>query len=80
MQISDLQTMVKNWEKSRFPDAPSVLSLVKIQEELGELSAHFIKRLEQRVGAKVEDHQAGVEDAVADILISLCVFCGNTHN
>ena len=50
MIIADLQERISQWEKSRFPNAPSYLSLIKIQEELGELSGHYIKRLEQREG------------------------------
>jgi len=46
---------------------------------LGELQGHYIKRLERRVGVTQTDHQAGVEDSVADILISLCVFCAREH-
>ncbi len=75
MDIKVLQDKIENWSTSRFPSAPSYLALIKVMEELGELAGHFIGRLEQRVGKAPVDHQAGVEDSVADVLIALSVFC-----
>lgn len=75
MELKTLQDNIASWEKKNFPDAPSYLSLIKIMEELGELAAHYIGRIEERVGKPPEDHKAGMDDAVADIVISLSVFC-----
>ncbi len=75
MQIKDLQSEIASWSTENFPRAPNHLALIKIQEELGELASHFIGRLEHRVGKVRTDHQVGIEDAVADVLIALTVFC-----
>lgn len=74
MDISKLQEKVRNWTGEKFPGAPSYLALIKIMSELGELSDNYLLRIEQRAGTQHGDAQYGVEDAVADILISLCIF------
>lgn len=79
MNINDLQSGIKNWSTSNFPQAPSYLALIKVQEELGELAGHYVGRLEERVGKTPVNHQAGIEDGVADVLIALCVFCVREH-
>lgn len=75
MDIKSFQERVREFTRSRFPNAPSHLALIKVQEEVGELAAHYIGRIEERVGKEPCDHQAGVEDSVADIVIALAVFC-----
>ena len=79
MHIKQIQTEIQNWETDRFPHAPSYLALIKVGEELGELDGHYIGRFEQHVGKEPIDHQAGMEDSVADVFISLCVFCTREH-
>ena len=75
MKFKDLQAEIHNWNGEKFPKAPSYLALLKILEELGELSSHYIGRIEQRVGKPEQDHQKELEDAIGDVAISLCVFC-----
>lgn len=75
MDIKELQQEVGEWSQRNFGDAPSHLGLIKVQEELGELAQHFIGRLEHRIGSKRVDHQAGLQDSTADVVIALCVFC-----
>ena len=75
MKIETLQKKIRNWNSEGFPKAPSYLALIKVMEELGELASHYIGRIESRVGKPPSDHQKGIEDSVADIVISLCVFC-----
>ncbi len=79
MNLKELQEKIRNWNGEAFPSAPSYLALIKVMEELGELASHYIGRIETRVGKEPVDHQAGMEDAVADIVISLCVFCEREH-
>lgn len=79
MNLETLQEKIRNWNGERFPNAPSFLALIKVMEELGELAGHYIGRLEVRVGKAPSDHQKGVEDSVADVVISLCVFCEREH-
>jgi len=80
LNIKELQNSVEKWNIRNFGvDKPSYMALLKIQEELGETSAHYIGRTEHRVGKAIVDHNAGIIDGVADILISLCVFCSREH-
>ena len=79
MELEDLQKEIHNWNGEKFPTAPSYLALLKVGEEYGELNSHYIGRIEQRVGKAPVDHQAGIEDAVGDIVISLAVFCEREH-
>ncbi len=46
-----------------------------MQEELGELVHHFLKR-EQKIRLN-EDHDEGIRDSIGDFLIYLCHFCNN---
>ncbi len=75
MEIKRLQMEIERWEEDRFPDAPSYLALIKVMEELGELASHYIHRIERRVGKEVANPEDGIKDSVADIVISLTVFC-----
>jgi hypothetical protein len=79
MEIKNLQEKIRNWNGERFPTAPSYLALIKVMSELGELADHYINRIERRVGKEYPNPQDGIEDSVADILISLCVFCEREH-
>lgn len=74
--IGALQEEVKEWQYKTFGRVvPSYLALIKLYEEAGELARHYIRRVERRVGAKTEDAEAGIRDAVADVQITLMVFC-----
>jgi NTP pyrophosphatase (non-canonical NTP hydrolase) len=76
VNINKLQMETEVWADVQFgKDAPSYLSLIKLQEELGELASHYIGRLERREGKISTKDSAGIVDGVADILITLCVFC-----
>lgn len=79
MDLETLQKKIHNWGGEKFPSAPSYLALIKVMEELGELASHYIGRIELRVGKEPIEHQQGLEDSVADIVISLCVFCDREH-
>jgi NTP pyrophosphatase (non-canonical NTP hydrolase) len=49
------------------------MPLLGIMEEIGELSHHYLKRAQ---GIRMsEDHEEGIKDAVADIVIFLMDFC-----
>jgi hypothetical protein len=75
MDLKTLQEKIRNWNGEKFPTAPSYLALIKFYEEAGELARHYVGRVEHRVGKTEVDHQAGIEDAVGDIVIALTVFC-----
>lgn len=68
-----VQDEVRAWSADNFGEQPSWKPLLGIGEELGELQHHYLKRAQ---GIRTtEDHDAGIRDAVADILIYLCDFC-----
>ena len=69
------QKEVEMWTFRNWGSAPSALALIKIQEELGELSANYIRRIEGRPDKAQQDFQDGIFDAVGDIVISLTGFC-----
>ena len=73
MDLGKLQTQLKPWVQHNFGDRPSWQPLLGLQEELGELSHAYLKR-EQRIRTN-EDHEAGIRDAVADLVIFLADFC-----
>ncbi len=75
MDIEQLQREVGIWTRKNFGDAPSIRALVKVMEELGELAGGYIGRIEHRKGKPPADCESKVKDAVADVLIALCVFC-----
>jgi NTP pyrophosphatase (non-canonical NTP hydrolase) len=64
---------IHEWIDHNFPNTRSIEQLLGIQEELGELSHHFLKR-HQNIRMN-EDHDDGIEDAVGDIFIYLVHFC-----
>jgi NTP pyrophosphatase (non-canonical NTP hydrolase) len=71
--LKQIQEEVKVWEKKNFGDRPGWQPLLGLQEEVGELAHHYLKRAQ---GIRIsEDHNAGIADAVADIVIYLLDFC-----
>jgi NTP pyrophosphatase (non-canonical NTP hydrolase) len=72
VNLRELQEAVRGVDIKRFPKAPSYLALIKVQEELGELSDAFIAQLEIREG-KETTRDMGLE--AADIIIALMTFC-----
>lgn len=73
-QILDrIQNEQAAWSRHNFGDRPSWQPLLGLQEEIGELAHHYLKR-EQGIRLE-EDHDAEIKDAAADIVIYLLDFC-----
>jgi NTP pyrophosphatase (non-canonical NTP hydrolase) len=71
--LKKIQEEQKPWVKHNFGDRPTWMPLLGIMEELGELAHSFLKDAQ---GIRMsENHDAGMKDAVADIVIFLCDFC-----
>jgi NTP pyrophosphatase (non-canonical NTP hydrolase) len=62
------------WSEHNFPGRPAHQPLLGVGEELGELYHAHLKR-EQGIRGSDAEHAAGIEDAVADIVIFLADFC-----
>ena len=73
MNLSQLQAEVARWALHNFPNQTPIETLLGVGEEVGELYHAFLKRL-QHIRMD-EDHDAGIDDAVADIVIFLAHFC-----
>ena len=71
--LSEIQTEKIAWVQHNFKDRKSWHPLLGLQEEVGELAHHYLKR-EQGIRIN-EDHAAGIKDSVADIVIYLLDFC-----
>src|SRR5204862_215279 len=71
--INEIQEEIKNWSYHNFGNHPAYHPLMGIAEEVGELNHHFLKR-EQNIRTN-EDHDEGIEDAIADLMIYLMDFC-----
>lgn len=86
-----VQTELKEWQAHNFPGRTSINPLLGTAEEIGEMCGkllclmvaagkinhHYLKRMQ---GIRLnEDHNAGLRDGVADLLIFLCDFC-NAEN
>ncbi len=71
--LRDLQAEVGAWVRKNFgEDVPLLDQASVVCEEAGELIHHTLK---QKQGIRVgEDHVAGMRDAVADVIISVCAF------
>tara|TARA_Y100000310_G_scaffold292597_1_gene321487 strand:+ start:2442 stop:2762 length:321 start_codon:yes stop_codon:yes gene_type:complete len=72
-RIAELQDEVGQWSHLNFGTVPSWQCVLGLQEELGELSHHYLKR-EQRIRS-AENHDAEIADAVGDIFVFLLHFC-----
>lgn len=72
MNLKELQQLIRGVDKTRFPDAPSYLALIKVQEELGELADAYIAGYETRVG---KESKRNMGEEAADVIISLITFC-----
>lgn len=71
--LKTLQSELEPWQARNFPGRPSWQPLLGMMEELGELSHSFLKRAQ---GIRTtEDHDAGIKDAVADVVVYLADFC-----
>lgn len=69
-----IQLEVSEWHSYNFPDADPYKPLLKILEELGELSGAHLKE-EEGIRGSAEFHQAAAKDAIADILVALTAYC-----
>lgn len=72
-QLQQIQKELKPWVAHNFGPRPSWQPLLGVQEEVGELSHHFLKR-EQKIRSN-ENHTEEIKDAVADTMIYLMDFC-----
>lgn len=73
MTTKEMQAQVGQWLQNNFGAVPATDQCLIIAEEVGELCHHVLK-LKQGI-RKNEDHEAGVEDAVGDIVIGVMAFC-----
>lgn len=71
--LDRIQDEQREWVRHNFGGRPAWMPLLGLQEELGELAHHFLKR-EQGIRVS-EDHNEGIRDSVADIVIFLLDFC-----
>lgn len=71
--IRDMQRDHRVWIEDNFPgERPSWHPLLGIDEEVGELNHHFLKRVQ---GIRTnENHRAGILDALGDIFIFMLDF------
>ncbi len=75
--IKEIQNEHKEWAYYNFGNQPTWFTILGMQEELGELAHHFLKR-EQNIRLD-QDHEAGIKDAIGDFLIYLSHFCNNEN-
>ncbi len=71
--LSEIQKENKVWAIYNFGIVPLWQPMAGINEETGELNHHVLKR-SQKIRTN-EDHNEGIKDAVADILLYLINFC-----
>ena len=74
MNFGDLQREVQAWSSRNFPDAEPIHPLLGMQEELGEISHAYLKRI-QGIRGTPEEHTAAIEDGVADLTVFIADFC-----
>lgn len=72
--LDDKQEEMHGWRVANFPYANAGQQLLGVVEEVGELSHHHLKEL-QNIRGSDEYHQAQAQDAVGDILIYLMGYC-----
>ena len=71
--IKKMQEQHKLWSERNFPgEHPSWHPLLGIDEEVGELNHHYLKRV-QNIRTN-ENHNAGIRDALGDIFIFMLDF------
>jgi NTP pyrophosphatase (non-canonical NTP hydrolase) len=71
--IKQIQVEHAIWEKSNFGDTTMGKAFLGMVEEIGELAHHDLKESQ---GIRVnEDHIAGAQDCVGDIVIYMVSYC-----
>lgn len=71
--LQALQKQQKKWAIKNFGEIPSWQPLIGVVEEIGELAHSYLKRAQ---GIRNnEDHNAGIRDAIGDIVVYLADFC-----
>lgn len=71
--LSEIQIEIARWTLMNFPNHSSIAPLLGLQEELGELSHHYLKMMQ---GIRNnENHKEGIKDAIGDLMIYLMDFC-----
>ena len=71
--MNQIQKEQKEWTEKNFGDQEEWVTVMGVQEEVGELAHHILKR-HQGI-RQSEDHEEGVEDAIGDIFIYLLGVC-----
>ena len=72
--LHQMQKEINKWLIHNFGTPPVTDQVLIISEEVGEL-AHHVLKYKQGI-RRNEDHESGIEDAVADIVIGVMAFCG----
>ena len=76
--LSTIQSEVKEWSYHNFGEGgPGWRQILGMQEELGELSHHYLKRA-QKIRNN-EDHDEGIEDSLGDFMIYAMDFCNKEY-
>lgn len=76
MELSTLQAERDAWIADNFPGDRLHHSILGAVEEIGELSGHYLK-MQQGIRGDMEEHEAGMLDAVADCVIFLAGVCSH---
>ena len=72
--LRQLQREIDSWVLCNWPDTRIEHQALTLAEECGELCHHVVKQAQGRCGDPGE-HEAGLRDAVGDIVISLLAVC-----
>lgn len=74
MDLHQLQREVGEWAEKNFGKQIPTRPFLGVVEEVGELS-HALLKKDQGIRGTAEEHDAGICDAVGDIMIYLADFC-----
>jgi NTP pyrophosphatase (non-canonical NTP hydrolase) len=74
MRLSKIQKRHYKWVKRNFGKPPAYQPLLGAVEELGELAHSHIKG-ESGIRGSADEHIAGGQDAIGDILLFLMQYC-----
>ena len=73
IDLHGIQKQVGTWGKHNFPEAEALWCVLGLQEEVGELSSVYLKRLEK---IRPDKATVGAEiDAIGDVMIFLLHLC-----
>jgi NTP pyrophosphatase (non-canonical NTP hydrolase) len=74
MNLAILQIEVGLWARKNFPKAEPIDPFLGMVEELGEL-AHAKLKMKQGIRGTPLEHQANIEDSIADLFIFAADYC-----